>query len=98
MKPQALNLGNACAKTGLITVKILFFARLKDLFKKSEISLTIPCGITVKELREKIFNGIEKKEEKWKTLMYAINHEYASCDTKLKDGDEVAFLPFVSGG
>ena len=82
----------------LINIKVLFFAYLRDLFKKSEVSLSIPCGTTVRKLREKLFYGIEKKEEKWKALMYAVNHNYASLDAKLKEGDEVAFLPFVSGG
>ena len=81
-----------------IFIRVLFFAYLRDLLKKAELSLSVPHGTTVRKLREKLFDGIEKKEEKWKALMYAVNHNYASLDTKLKEGDEVAFLPFVSGG
>ena len=81
-----------------ISIKILFFAYLRDLFKKDELSLSVLEGTTVRKLREKLFDGIEKKEERWKALMYAVNHNYAPLDTKLKEGDEVAFLPFVSGG
>jgi molybdopterin synthase sulfur carrier subunit len=33
-----------------------------------------------------------------KSLMVAVNEEYASDDTALKDQDIVAFLPPVSGG
>ena len=32
------------------------------------------------------------------TLLVAVNREYASAGTPLKDGDEVAFFPPVSGG
>jgi molybdopterin converting factor subunit 1 len=32
------------------------------------------------------------------SLLVAVNREYAAADTPLKDGDEVAFLPPVSGG
>ena len=89
---------NTKAIASNISIKILFFAYLRDLFKKDELSLSVSEGTTVRKLREKLFDGIEKKEERWKTLMYAINHNYAPLDTKLKEGDEVAFLPFVSGG
>ena len=82
----------------LINIRVLFFAYLRDLFKKDELSLYVPCGTTIRKLRENLFDGIEKKEERWKALMYAVNHNYAPLDTKLKEGDEVAFLPFVSGG
>jgi molybdopterin converting factor small subunit len=32
------------------------------------------------------------------TVMYAVNSEYATPTTVVKDGDEIAFLPPVSGG
>ncbi len=31
-------------------------------------------------------------------LAYAINRDYARADSELKDGDEVAFIPPISGG
>src|SRR5436305_147146 len=31
-------------------------------------------------------------------LLYAVNHEYAERDRELRDGDEVALIPPVSGG
>ncbi|HEY5999670.1 MAG TPA: molybdopterin converting factor subunit 1 [bacterium] len=31
-------------------------------------------------------------------LLVAVNHEYATAATALRDGDEVAFFPPVSGG
>jgi molybdopterin converting factor small subunit len=32
------------------------------------------------------------------SLLIAVNYEYANWDTSLKEGDEVAFFPPVSGG
>jgi molybdopterin converting factor subunit 1 len=32
------------------------------------------------------------------TLLVAVNREYASADTALRDGDEVALFPPVTGG
>ena len=88
------------SKTQMIqnNITILFFGSLRDLFKKDELSLHVPSEFTIRKLREKVFDAVEKKEERWKSLLYAVNHDFASLDTKLKDGDEVAFLPFVSGG
>ncbi len=39
-----------------------------------------------------------KLGELTKTLVISVNWEYATYETKLKDGDEVALLPPVSGG
>ncbi len=81
-----------------ITVKILFFASLKNYFNTSEKTITINENTTLKELRNKLFLETNISQEKLLTLLYAINHNYVSLDTLLKDGDEIAFLPMVSGG
>lgn len=83
-----------------IKVKVLLFASLRDLFNKSDVEVTLDEKSTILDLRNKVFEKIDtkKKEGRWKTLMYAVNQNYASLETILKDGDEVAFLPFVSGG
>jgi molybdopterin converting factor small subunit len=39
-----------------------------------------------------------RDEAVWKTLAVAVNRDYAGLTTVLKDGDEVALLPPVSGG
>lgn len=91
--PEALN-----TKVKNISVNVLFFASLQDTFKCNGLKLQIAEGSTLKELRDKLFSEAEVKEEKAKAIMYAVNHNYVSLDTKLEDKDEVAFLPFVSGG
>lgn len=77
-------------------VRVLLFAGLRDLFKESEIDLSLPEGSTLKDLEDKLF--ADKKNGHWKSIHYAVNETYADIETKLKDGDEVAFLPMVSGG
>ncbi|MBI2996581.1 MAG: MoaD/ThiS family protein [Candidatus Melainabacteria bacterium] len=89
--------------TEIATIKIhvLFFASLKDLFKKEKIELVVKEGSTIKTIRDQLFNnieGVEKAEKKSQATLYAINHNYASLEDKVKEGDEVAFFPFVSGG
>ena len=92
------NLKEVSIDTKTINIRVLLFASLKDLFKESELSMSVLSDITIKELRDVLFQNIYNKGNKWKSLLYAVNHNYASLDTKLKEGDEVAFLPFVSGG
>ena len=41
------------------------------------------------------FRGLDEYQQ---TISVAVNEEYAKFSTPLKDGDEVAFLPPVSGG
>ena len=74
-----------------ITVK--FFAVLREQFGKSEDSLNFEDGITVADLWEKTMDS-----ELPKDLMVAVNMEYCKSNTLLKDGDEVAFFPTVTGG
>lgn len=81
-----------------ISVNVLFFASLQDAFKCNELKLQVGEGSILRELRDKLFSEAGIKEEKIKAIMYAVNHTYVSLDTKLQEGDEVAFLPFVSGG
>ncbi len=77
-------------------VKVLFFAGLRELAGKSQMSLELKEGETVALLLEKLqsdFPGLISGQ-----LMLAVNAEYAPRDHKLKDGDEVALIPPVSGG
>jgi molybdopterin converting factor small subunit len=55
-------------------------------------------GADVSSLIEVIKERHPKLGELTETLVISVNWEYASYDTKLKDGDEVALLPPVSGG
>lgn len=81
-----------------ISVNVLFFASLQDAFKCNELKLQITEGGTLRELRDKLFFEAGIQEKKFKAIMYAVNQTYVSLDTKLKESDEIAFLPFVSGG
>jgi len=81
-----------------MNVRVLLFAGLRDLFKQGELNLSLPEGSTIKELKEELFLRFEKGSEKLKTTQFAVNQTYADLKTKLRDGDEVAFLPMVSGG
>ncbi len=73
------------------------FGVLKDRFGGSEHALELPAGARVAEVlswaRECLVDdGLVG------SLAVAVNREYAGAETSLREGDEVALLPPVSGG
>jgi molybdopterin converting factor subunit 1 len=79
-------------------VKVLFFGTLKDLFAFQQEPLDVPDGATVELLLSLLRDQTSKESDVWRTLAVAVNREYAGLATVLREGDEVALLPPVSGG
>ena len=79
-------------------VRVKLFAMLRERAGTADALHEVPDGATVKELWDKLrrehtgLAGVELK------LLYAVNSEYVALDHELADGDEVAFIPPVSGG
>ncbi|MNZ62582.1 Molybdopterin synthase sulfur carrier subunit [compost metagenome] len=76
-------------------ITLRYFASLRDASGKSEESLE-RSEWTVKELMEwadATYPGFKNK-----TVLVAVNEEYAHEEDTIKDGDIVAFIPPVSGG
>ncbi len=81
-----------------IYVKILFFGAARDAVGVEEINLDIPFPASVSNVKKAVFSRHEKLSAFAKSLMIAVNEEYATDETTIKNRDEVAFLPPVSGG
>ena len=80
----------------LVTVRL--FARLRELAGTSELTRELPDGSTALNAWQSLareFPGISQYE---RTVSCAVNDEYTRMSAALHDGDEVAFLPPVSGG
>ena len=78
-------------------LKILAFGISKDILGASSSIIDIDNQATVAQLKEKLFNEY-KDFHKLKSLMIAVNSEYATTETILKENDEIALIPPVSGG
>ena len=74
------------------------FARLCDIVGTNEIERELPIGTTVRMLWDNLIADFAGLEAYGESLSSAVNAEYARMDVVLNDGDEVAFLPPVSGG
>lgn len=75
--------------------RILFFAGLRERVGEEEITMDV-SGLTIEELKERVFQKYNLQQ--LQTSMTAINEEFALNDTKIGDGDTIAFIPPVSGG
>ena len=79
-------------------VTIRLFARLRDLAGSGELTRDIPGPATAQTVWRSLTTEIPSLGEYERTLSVAINAEYSRMAAAVQDGDEVAFLPPVSGG
>lgn len=79
-------------------VRVLFFGMLKDLLAKADDTVQLPESATVSELLLQYQQQVPQLKQMLPSLAVAVNQQYASPQSKLKENDEVALLPPVSGG
>ena len=79
-------------------IRVLFFGVLKDLVGRSSDTVELPAGARVSELLLRYTRHFTRLEDMLPSLALSVNQEYSHGDQMLKDGDEVALLPPVSGG
>jgi molybdopterin converting factor subunit 1 len=79
-------------------VRVLFFGRLKDIVGVAEEEAGLSEGARVDDLFERYARRFPKLSEFRASIAASVNQEYAEWRTPLAAGDEVAFLPPVSGG
>jgi len=81
-----------------VHVTVLLFARLRELAGASELARDVPDGSTALD----VWNGLAREFPEFagytQAISVAVNEEYARLNASLRDGDDIAFLPPVSGG
>ena len=85
---------------GGMLVRVLYFGVLTEAFCCREATVELQLGATVAELVSVLQadSSNQTSEELWSRLAVAVNREYAKREDVLREGDEVALLPPVSGG
>jgi len=81
-----------------IRVKVLFFGRLKEVVGLPEQSADLFDGASIEELFARVASRYPELARFRGSLVASRNQEFAAWATPLHSGDEVAFLPPVSGG
>lgn len=81
-----------------IRVSVLFFGRLKEIVGGPEHLLEIVEGATLEELFSRCAARYPELARYRSSLVATRNREFTPWNTALHAGDEIAFLPPVSGG
>jgi molybdopterin converting factor subunit 1 len=86
------------AAASTITVKVLFFGRLKEILGRSEDSVDVAPGTPIEGLFAQYTARHPELSGYRSSLVASRNQEFVAWTTLLHSGDEIAFLPPVSGG
>jgi molybdopterin converting factor subunit 1 len=81
-----------------VLVKVRLFARLRELAGAAELTRDVAAPATVRDVWDGLAGDVAGLAAYASTVSCAVNEEYARFTTAVHDGDEVAFLPPVSGG
>jgi molybdopterin converting factor subunit 1 len=79
-------------------VKILLFASFREAVGASQSSVEVEPDAKVSHVWDKLVELHPRLAPHRGTAAYAINGTYAKPDERVREGDEIAFLPPVSGG
>lgn len=77
-----------------MSIRVRYFASLKDRIGRSEDELDVPSALTV----EQIWFHANPGKPLPDNVLAAVNMDYVGLDRIVNDGDEVAFFPPVTGG
>lgn len=78
--------------------RIKLFAALREMAGESEVELDLPETATVAHVVRELDRRYAGMMTSGVPIMIAVNAEYVSEDHPIQEGDEIAFIPPVSGG
>jgi MoaE-MoaD fusion protein len=81
-----------------IAVRVRFFARLREQAGTEMERLELPAGSTLADVYQALRREHPGLETDLKAVRAALNQEFEDWSSEVADGDEVAFIPPVSGG
>ena len=81
-----------------MTVRLLYVAVLRDITGKNEAEMSLREGVRAGDVWESLRKQYAELADYRRPPMIAVNETYATADTILRDGDELAFIPPVAGG
>jgi len=79
-------------------IKVAFFAAAREATGHREILLDFDSSVTAAALLDRLSEQFPSLKDIAKSFRVAVNYEYVDGNHPLKDGDEVAMIPPVSGG
>ncbi len=79
-------------------VTVRLFARLRDIAGSGELTREAPAGASVGTIWSSLVTDYPELSAYETSISCAVNADYSRFTAAVSDGDEVAFLPPVSGG
>lgn len=79
-------------------VKVKLFAAFREIVGVKEEDLGLPDGTTVGGLLDQYIRRFPALDRYREHIILSVNREYGAPARVLREGDEVSFLPPVSGG
>jgi sulfur-carrier protein len=95
---------NDSAIRATLTVKVVYLARLREAFGTAVESLPLKVeggAVTINDIIAALASrggAFGRELAQGRAFRVAVNHAIVSRDTRVQQGDEVAFLPPVTGG
>ena len=84
--------------TSQIKVNVLFFGSAKDITGAGSLELLLERTSKLSDLTAAVLGQFPDLRRFGRSLLFAVNQEYAGADKELTEGDEIAIFPPVSGG
>jgi molybdopterin converting factor subunit 1 len=81
-----------------VYITIRLFARLREIAGASVLTRQVAEGASAMDAWQALASEFPAMSDYGRSISCAVNEEYARLTATLHDGDEVAFLPPVSGG
>lgn len=82
----------------MVRIRVLFFGLLKDITGVSQQELELTPGCRLDAVFSTLCAQYPRLSGLSSSIVMALNQQFASRDTTVAEGDEVALLPPVSGG
>ena len=79
-------------------VTVRLFATYREIVGSKELQVRLSDGATLRALLDSLYVNHPRLKGYEETMLLAVNHEFAEPASRLREGDEVALMPPVSGG
>jgi molybdopterin converting factor subunit 1 len=81
-----------------VKIRVVFFGAARDAAGATSMELSLDAPATVSSAFQKVVEKFSELERFRRSLLFAVNEEYATPETRLQENDELAVFPPVSGG
>ena len=81
-----------------VKIRVLFFGAARDAVAANSLEISLAAPATVSSAFQNLAARFSQLERFGRSLLFAVNQEYATPETRLQENDELAVFPPVSGG